>query len=249
MFTKSLLKISVAAVGAFSVLGLGIQSASALSITNNFVPKNTIPGYNEFLTVQETGNGRDVNGAGVEEGFNTGASNANLYRDTQPGANTTSLQLSQVPLVGGFRQFILNSSETQQNTGPSITIDFLKIFLSDTANLTASQFDSVNRNFGALAVLVDSLSTPYTYNSNGGLGTVDQLIAVSEASFTAARSGLSANPYVYLYAQFSGVDDGQEEFAVAGINPVPTPALLPGLFALGAGALRKRKQQTAGAIA
>jgi hypothetical protein len=30
---------------------------------------------------------------------------------------------------------------------------------------------------------------------------------------------------------------------------VPTPALLPGLFALGVGALRKRKQQTAGAIA
>jgi hypothetical protein len=32
-------------------------------------------------------------------------------------------------------------------------------------------------------------------------------------------------------------------------KPVPTPALLPGLFALGAGALRKRKQQTASAIA
>jgi hypothetical protein len=30
---------------------------------------------------------------------------------------------------------------------------------------------------------------------------------------------------------------------------VPTPALLPGLFALGAGALRKRKQQAASAIA
>jgi hypothetical protein len=32
-------------------------------------------------------------------------------------------------------------------------------------------------------------------------------------------------------------------------NQVPTPALLPGLFALGAGAWRKRKQRLAGAIA
>jgi hypothetical protein len=32
-------------------------------------------------------------------------------------------------------------------------------------------------------------------------------------------------------------------------DSVPTPALLPGLFALGAGALRKRKQRLAGAIA
>jgi hypothetical protein len=32
-------------------------------------------------------------------------------------------------------------------------------------------------------------------------------------------------------------------------NQVPTPALLPGLFALGVGVLRKRKQQVTGAIA
>ncbi len=221
-----------------------------LSFANNSVQANTIPGYNEFLTIQEPGQGQDVNGAGIEEGFNTGASNNNLYRDTKSGANTTSLQLSQIPLVSAVRQFILNSSETQQDAGPSITVDFLKIFLSDRANLTAAEFNSTNRDFGALAVLVDSLSTPYTYNSNGGLGAVDQLISVDESLFTAARSGLSsANPYVYLYAQFSGADNGQEEFAVAGVEPIPTPALLPGLFALGAGALRKRKQQTAGAIA
>jgi hypothetical protein len=34
-----------------------------------------------------------------------------------------------------------------------------------------------------------------------------------------------------------------------GINPIPTPALLPGLSALGAGALRKRKQRLASTIA
>jgi hypothetical protein len=246
MITNFLTKVTIAAIGAVSVLGVGIESASALSITDNFVQANTIPGYNEFLTIQETGRAD-----GVEEGFNTGAPNSGLFADTQPGANTTALQLSQVPLVGGFRQFILNSSETQRNDGPAVTIDYLKIFISNIANLTGDNFDSTNRIFpGPFTVLVDSLASPYTYNSNGGLGEVDQLISVDESLFTAAGASLSANPYVYLYAQFSGIDNGQEEFAVAGVsNDIPTPALLPGLFALGAGALRKRKQRLASAIA
>jgi hypothetical protein len=55
---------------------------------------------------------------------------------------------------------------------------------------------------------------------------------------------------------FSLIGDGRENnrsdvFEVDNLayKKVPTPALLPGLFALGAGALRKRKQQTTSTIA
>jgi hypothetical protein len=229
---------TVVAVGVFASLGIATpQSASALTI----VPTSgSGGGNNRFLTIQNTG---------TEEGFNSGAANPDLYADTKGGnGNTSSLKLSEVPLVGLVRQFILDSAELQNSNNPSITLEVLKIFLSNNGSLTKDNFVPGAQNFGPLATLVDSLATPYTYNSNSGLGQVDQLISVNESLFTTAHAGLIADPFVYVYAKFSNADNGGEAFEVAKVNgAVPTPALLPGLLGLGVGILRKRKQQVAAA--
>jgi hypothetical protein len=230
---------TVVAVGVFASLGIATpQSASALTIAPT---SGAGGGNNRFLTIQNTG---------TEEGFNSGAANPDLYADTKSGnGNTSSLKLSEVPLfgagAGAVRQFILDSAEPQNGTNPSITLDVLKIFLSDNGNLTKNDFNAGAQNFGTLAKLVDTLTSPYTYNSDGGLGQVDQLISVNESLFTTARSGLIADPFVYIYAKFSNAGGSAEAFEVAKVNTaaVPTPALLPGLLGLGAGILRKRKQQ------
>jgi hypothetical protein len=47
----------------------------------------------------------------------------------------------------------------------------------------------------------------------------------------------------YLFPDGFGVEGSQTQSVE--VQPVPTPALLPGLFALGATAIRKRKQQAA----
>jgi hypothetical protein len=229
---------TIVAVGVFASLGIVTpQSASALTIVPTSVSGG---GNNRFLTIQNTG---------TEEGFNSGAANPDLYADTKGGnGNTSSLKLSEVPLVGLVRQFILDSAETQKDNNPSITLEVLKIFLSDNGSLTSNQFNSTQQDFGTLANLVESFTSPYTYNSNGGLGQVDQLISVNESLFTTARAGLIADPFVYVYAKFSNADNGGEAFEVAKVNDaVPTPALLPGLLGLGVGILRKRKQQVAAA--
>jgi hypothetical protein len=64
-------------------------------------------------------------------------------------------------------------------------------------------------------------------------------------------SGLnnSGNPdfmLTYVFPEFSGLSGTQSQMVeVQPKTPVPTPALLPGIFALGATAIRKRKQATA----
>jgi hypothetical protein len=69
---------------------------------------------------------------------------------------------------------------------------------------------------------------------------------------TISSNAITAGSYFLEVSGKNIRNQGQSykvKVAGAGTVPVPTPALLPGLVALGAGALRKRKQRLVGAIA
>ncbi len=89
-------------------------------------------------------------------------------------------------------------------------------------------------------------------NSTGGQVLLNDDISSSNPLSLISSTSITAGNY-FLEVSGKNIRNQGQTYKVkvegAGTVPVPTPALLPGLFALGAGALRKRKQRVAGAIA
>jgi hypothetical protein len=206
MFTKSLLKISVAAVGvaASGVFLSDMQAAQAASLVG---PLNNLQGIDGLV----------VGGTVYDVKFRPGSFNSTF--DNPAGAKPLPTFLNDAPgaiaAVNAINAFF-NSVNFGDNFGPprdgilgNVSTQYLVPFLASTLN---------NGN-------VTSKRGIYPASSVGDwtLGTdlTDQRNASQTPSYVEFTNG----------------------------RAVPTPALLPGLFALGAGALRKRKQQTAGAIA
>jgi hypothetical protein len=253
MITNFLTKVTIGFVGTGV---LGMQSASALSLTTAnssgfatgtpaspqaFFQQTSSSGagtgaLNSFLRIQETGQGDNV-----EEGYNT--DNRPLQFDENSAANfTRSLLLSAIPKVtlAGviYREFVLDINEPNGPNSSPIDLTALRIFQSTVVNSISSPFPAADQIY-ALA------ETVFMSDLNSGSGSIDYAVYIPDSLFNGKQN-------VTLYSKFANAQGGFEEWAVnkgAADNQVPTPALLPGLFALGAGALRKRKQQTASAIA
>jgi hypothetical protein len=222
-------------------------SASALNLTGGgtgttnggdavftTIPNNGVPAgsgvINSFLRLQSPGN------SATEEGFNTDfRSNGQPPLDGVSGNFTRNLLLGDVPVVSGFRQFLLDANEPGGNWA-GLDLTDLKIYLSNTPSLSS------------LAGLtpIFSLAETVSFNVNPGSGRFDLQVDIANSLFTGA-----ATQNLYLYSKFANAQGGFEEWSVrtpahgggGDPEPVPTPALLPGLFGMGLAALRKKRQQ------
>jgi hypothetical protein len=256
MITNFLTKVTIAAIGIVGTSVLGVQSASALSLTNAndsgvatgtpalpqaFFQQTSSSGagtgaLNSFLRLQAPGGPNNT-----ETGYNTDNRPVQFNENTDPNF-TRSLLLSSIPQVtlSGvvYREFVLDLNEPGGGQS-SIDLTALRIFQSAAANPTPFPFT------GVANAIYNLTETVFMNDLNSGSGSIDYAVYIPNSFF-------NADPYVTLYSTFENAQGGFEEWAVnkgAADNQVPTPALLPGLFALGAGALRKRKQRLVGAIA
>jgi hypothetical protein len=193
MFTKSLLKISVATIGAITLVGTLAPSGQAATIVQE---NNVSPGGDAGSTL----------------------------------ATATDLTTTLFDRIDG--QLDTNSD-----------VDLYKIYIPGTSfSATTNGPPTGSINDSILRLL----------NSSGGLVLFNDDISSSNALSTISSNAIAAGSYFLEVSGKNIANQGQTyKVKVDGVGtvPVPTPALLPGLFALGAGALRKRKQQTAGAIA
>jgi hypothetical protein len=141
-------------------------------------------------------------------------------------------------------------------------VDLFKITLPSGGVLTATtQSDYSTNQSGGLLHLFDERGRYLNGSSSNGLQSflTSSLLTPGRYYYLGiTRSNISPSLDVdNILTSWRGEADYAQktipyriEFGVGGTNNVPTPALLPGLFALGVGVLRKRKQQpTEGTIA
>jgi hypothetical protein len=206
MFTKSLLKISVATIGTVAVLGAFSASAHAATVS------------------------------GVDIKF--------------PGPSSATIKLVDGVVVVDEIFGNFGNIEKQLDARNDNKIGN-QVFNITATNNTNSAWDSF----------------VFDLVGGGGVTSFDQTFATLSDKFTIPGFTLASTKLTFSNGTVAIGDKVNFKFAVnipdiGGSKPgfgiqekpgkgdsVPTPALLPGLFALGAGALRKRKQQTAGAIA
>lgn len=185
--------------------------------------------FGPFLRVQKNG---------VESGYNT---NGALQFDTKSGAWTHAIQLGDIPLINGYRQFSLDINETSSGTNPLLSLDQVELFVTSNANLTGYSSGSFA---GATKVydMDNPAGTPtpnnwvkMDYNLSGsGSGRVDMLMYVPDSYFTAG--GANSSSYVVMYSKFGtvfGADGGLdasagfEEWSINQLAGAPHPVPLP----------------------
>src|SRR5262245_31714039 len=182
-----------------------------------------------FLRVQKTG---------TEQGFNT---DAGVTLDAKGGSFTRSLLLSDVPLVvrpqDGVlsQQFALDINQSD----PLISLDQVKIYLTNNPNLTEAQGNpAAFHNFATPIPAGTAVVPVYDLDAGGdnyikmsqdiggsGSGRLDALMYIPKTQFDAALAMLPAGstPYVVLYCQFGtefATDGGFEEWSVGEQRPL-----------------------------
>jgi hypothetical protein len=177
--------------------------------------------------------------------------------------------------TGSLTQFINGQFDTRAN--PSGTppyndvVDLFKITLASNSILTAETLNPGNapasRINDPVLFLFDMTGKFLARNNDSALGGNGLQALLTSSPLNAGMYYLGITPWSVnplldsndILTGWSGaigftnnddLDQKNINYRIQlGVDAVPTPALLPGLFALGAGALRKRKQQLAGAIA
>jgi hypothetical protein len=241
----TVLHTSLLAVGAIACGSvLHPQQALALDFTPDGLQSGSINGalFEEISDNNAAGTGLidsfvRIQNNGTEQGYNTDGA---LEFDTKNGP-TRSLLLNDVPTVTkdgtAYRQFILDINEPNGKDS-AINLTALQIFLGNAPNLTGY---SPTTGFGSNATKIYDLGNNVINlnDTNQGSGRYDLLAYIPDSVFT------GPNSYVYLYSAFNNAEGGFEEWAVGKATPVPTPALLPGLIAMGIGVFRKRQSKSA----
>jgi len=182
----------------------------------------------------------------VEQGYNTStrpltAGNFETQINNSP-TFTRDLLLTEVPIVTigliQYREFKLDIN--QQNSNPLLSLDNVKIFLSNTGgNVATDNFGTgLGTQIYSLDGLTDTNGILLNYSFESGSGQADMLLDVPNSLFVGGT-------FVYLWSQFGAQqpnspcsvslpcnnNDGYEEWAVGtgentGPPPVPEPATM-----------------------
>jgi hypothetical protein len=179
----------------------------------------------------------------TEKGYNT---NGTLEFDTKSGIWTHALQLGDIPLVNGFRQFALDINETPSNNDPLLTMDQVQLFVTNNANITdysSGTWPGATKVYDMDLPVGDPDADNWVklnYSLSGsGSGRADMLMYVPDSFFTAG--GATSESYIVLFSEFgvqgdgngssaNGLDssDGFEEWSLntlTGEFPVPPSAI------------------------
>src|SRR5262249_46186463 len=120
---------------------------------------------------------------------------------------THDLPTADVPVVNGFRQFWLDINEEGAGWGQALTLDQLKIFVSNTPMLNNYSPAAGGTLAGASKIYdMDTVATDNWINLNfklnkGGSGKGDMVVYIPDVGFT--------GQYVYLYSQFGCTPDNR----------------------------------------
>jgi len=166
-----------------------------------------------FLRLQA--HGKD---AGVEQGYNTDARPLE-FNEKKDAQHTRSLLLSDVAKVnvGGtvYREFLLDINEPGAKTKSLVSLDELKLYVSDQADLTG--YDDTTGQLAGLDPVFDLDADADNYvllNAKlaPGSGKADALVYVKDSLFS--QGGDSS--HVYLFSKFGenyAAEGGFEEWA------------------------------------
>ncbi|HEY3886401.1 MAG TPA: PEP-CTERM sorting domain-containing protein [Vicinamibacterales bacterium] len=178
-------------------------------------PQPTGTGYiDSFLRIQQNG---------TEQGYNTSGRPVQFDEKTDQNF-TRNLLTADVPVVtnpdgltGNYREFFLDINEQASGLDALLTLDQLKIFVSNTPSITDGYSSSGGGTLaGASKVYdMDTGSTDNWVNLDytlvgGGSGSGDMVLYVPDVGF-------SGYQYVYLYSQF-GCVPGKKGVCGSGSN-------------------------------
>ena len=167
--------------------------------------------------------------AGNEQGYNTSGRPVPFDEKTDPNF-THDLQLGQVPIIGGFYEFLLDINEPNGAPNSLLSLDDVQIYTSPVPSQTTTNVASLgikryDMDFGASGednyIMLDHM-----FAEGSGKADMQALIPVSNFD------GAEPTDYVYFYSRFglqagmetgSGAADGFEEWAV---TPEPASATL-----------------------
>lgn len=168
-------------------------------------------------------------GGGTQQGYNTDGRPLQFDENKSPQF-TRSITLGQVPVVnvGGteYRQFLLDIN--QKSSAPMLSLDEVRVFLSESGNLTNYNVAAKTLDGKEAAFDLDEgcdVSVKLNYRLNSGSGSGDMYLLVPNSAF----DGKSASNFVYLYSKFGGLsgasaNSGFEEWAVRSTPPAQPPA-------------------------
>lgn len=255
------LKLTVAILVGFSGLVAALPAWATLTCNLTTAGSScTIAGaiYRD-VTTSPTGSGvihpfvRISTNDDVEAGYNTDSrvnfsnpvGTAPFLAQTNSSPTfTRDLLLTAVPIVtiGGvqYREFLLDINQTSNN--PLLSLDNVKIFLSNTAAAQATTDPALAAGGAGLGTLIYSLDGAtntngilLNYSLNSGSGQGDMFLDVPNSLFVAGftnvyfwsqfggeTSGLSGNPCGGTPSACTN-NDGFEEWAV---SPVPEPGTM-----------------------
>lgn len=208
------------------VLGLGasVQAAVPLDLTVNDATGFINGGYFVQVPDQSTGTGVIqpfllIQKNGVEEGFNSDSPEPDAVSPW-----TKALALGDVPVVDGYREFLLDINEAGGGN-ELLSLDQLKLYVGDDPNALGTEvWDMDAGPDGDTWIKLD-------YSLESGSGSGDMLAYIPDDLFTGGS-------FVNLYSQFGAQgnarnenglasSDGFEEWAVIGAsNPVPEPGVI-----------------------
>lgn len=202
LFTAALV-VAGLALGSGSALagGCNLYTATSTCAINGATfdvvgPQPTGTGYiDSFLRVQQKG---------TEQGYNTDGRPVQFDEKTDPNF-TRDLLTTDVPVVDGYRQFFLDINEEANASGSLLTLDQVKIFVSNTPGIVDGYSASAGGTLAGATKVYDMdtatkdnwVNLDYTL-VGGGSGSGDMVLYVPDTGFSGFK-------YVYLYSQFGCV--------------------------------------------
>ena len=235
LMSKKTWTVAMAAVAISTGTVVAADSAQAATFTFDFRSQAQtppiFPRQVSFVTQSQT--------IGLETlsvtatGFTTAPGGANVFQGAR-GLGVVSLGSG--PGLG--------NRDSQQIDGLNF-LEKLRLTFSPGVRLLSATFGQVGSN-DTFNLAVQGVSKIASLQIPGGLATDAGGTPATNVNFVALLSKADRTGTFFDFGTNSAQDD--YFLSTVTVTPVPTPALLPGLIALGAGVLRKRKAEAAEAV-